>query len=227
MRPFGVGLGLVAVGHLLGQVLGQVADAPGRVLRAGQHALGVEPVPEPGHMHRLVLVPDRVQGLVPGGQDFPGVRIDIRTRLLVPHRPLIPVKADRGYVRPPDLVIGSGQHPAQLGAGHGAADRDVDVRGQALLRFDGGKVLHVIAEEPPEVFDEPVEQGREVQRVPRRPGVVVGAGVGGGAVVADPPVAGAGQGEEHRRPERLAVRGGVGLPDRPARHLAAGRSGAS
>ena len=41
---------------LLGQVLGQVADAPGRVLRSGEHALGVEPDPEPGHVPRLILV---------------------------------------------------------------------------------------------------------------------------------------------------------------------------
>ena len=97
------------------------------------------------------------------------------------------------------------------------------MRGEPPLWFDGGEVLHVVAEEPAQVLDEPVEQRREMQRVPRRPGVVVGAGVGGGAVVADPPVAGAGQGEEHRRPERLPVRRGVGLAHRPARDLAAGQ----
>jgi hypothetical protein len=38
-----VGLGVVAVADLLGQVLGQVADAPGGVFGSGEHALGVEP----------------------------------------------------------------------------------------------------------------------------------------------------------------------------------------
>ena len=85
------------------------------------------------------------------------------------------------------------------------------------------EVLHVITEETPQVLDEPVEQRRKMQRIPRRPGVVVGARVGGGAILPDAPVAGAGQGEEHRRPERLAVRGGVGLPDRPGADLAAGQ----
>jgi hypothetical protein len=46
-------LGLVASGDLLGEVLGQVTDAPRGVLRSGEHALGVEHRPEsnnvPGH----------------------------------------------------------------------------------------------------------------------------------------------------------------------------------
>ena len=52
----GVGVGLVAVAELLGQVLGQVADAPGGVLGPGEHALGVELGPEPGHVPGLVIV---------------------------------------------------------------------------------------------------------------------------------------------------------------------------
>ena len=39
----GVGVGLVAVADLLSEVLGQLADAPVRVFRSGEHALGVEP----------------------------------------------------------------------------------------------------------------------------------------------------------------------------------------
>jgi len=65
------------------------------------------------------------------------------------------------------------------------------------LRFDGGEVLDVVAEEAAQVLDEPVEQRREVQRITGRLLVVVGRRVGGGAVLADAPVAGAGQGEEH------------------------------
>ncbi len=43
----GVCLWLVAVGDVLGQVLGQVAGAAASVLRADEHALGVEPIAEP------------------------------------------------------------------------------------------------------------------------------------------------------------------------------------
>ncbi len=152
MGAFGVALRLVAVGHLLGQV----PDAAGGVLGAGQHALGVEPVPEPGHAHRLILGGDRVESVVPGGQDFPGARINIRTPVLIPHRPRLPVELHGRGVRPPHLVVGRGQNPVQLGAGDGAAHRDVDVRGQPPLWLDGGEVLHVVAEETAQVLDEPV-----------------------------------------------------------------------
>src|ERR1035441_2618199 len=99
----------------------------------------------------------------------------------------------------------------------------MDVRGQAALWFDGGEVLDVVAEEASQVLDEPVEQCREVQRVPCGPRVVVGVRAGRGSVVADAPVAGAGQGDEHGRPERLAVRTRVGLADRPGSDLAPGQ----
>ena len=49
--------------------------------------------------------------------------------------------------------------------------------------FNGGEVLHVIAEVGAQVLDEAVEQRREVQRVPRRPLVVVRVRVGGRSVV--------------------------------------------
>src|ERR1035437_9418882 len=99
----------------------------------------------------------------------------------------------------------------------------MDVRGQPSLWFDGGEVLNVVAEEPAQVLDEPVEQRSEVQRVPCGPRVVVGVWVGRGAVRADAPVAGAGQGDEHGRAERLAVRACVGLADRPGNDIAPGQ----
>jgi hypothetical protein len=114
-----------------------------------------------------------------------------------------------------DLVVGGGEHLAQFGAGYGAADRHVHVRGQALLRFDGGEVLQVVAEEPAQVLDQPVEQRGEVQRVPGGAAVVVGVRAGRCAVCADLAVAVARQREEHGRPEPLAVWRGVGLADRP------------
>jgi len=87
------------------------------------------------------------------------------------------------------------------------------VRGQPPLGFDGGEVLHVIAQDAAQVLGEPVEQRGEVQRIPRRLLVAVGGRVGRGAVLIHAAVAGAGQGEEHRRPEGLAVLGGIGLAD--------------
>ena len=155
-------------------------------LEPGEHALGVEPVSEPGHVQRLVLVADGVEGLVPGGQDFPGGRVEVGACLLVPHGQLVAVEADDGGIGPPHLVVGRGQDPAQVGAGDRAAHGQVDVRGQPPLRFDRGEVLDVIAEEPPEVLDEPVEQRREVQRVAGRPLVVVGGRVGRGCRLRGP-----------------------------------------
>jgi hypothetical protein len=67
MPTLGIVVGVVAVAELLGQVFGQVADAPGGVLGGGEHALGVELGAEPDHMPWLVVVGDGVQGLVPGG----------------------------------------------------------------------------------------------------------------------------------------------------------------
>jgi hypothetical protein len=73
----------------------------------------------------------------------------------------------------------------------------VDVRCQAPRGLDGGEVLEVVAEEPAQVLDQPVEQRREVQRVAGGPLVVVGVRAGGGAVRGDLAVAVAGQGEKH------------------------------
>ena len=120
-------------------------------------------------------------------------------------------------------MIGGGQDLAQLGAGDGAADRDVHVRGETALRLDGREVLEVIADEAAQVLDEPVEQRGEVQRIAGGPGVVVGAGIGWCPVAGHPAVGRAGQRDEQRRAEDLAVRGGVGLADRAVADLAAGK----
>ena len=72
MGTLGVGAGLVAVAELLGQVLSQIADAPGGVLRSGKHALGVELGSGPDHMPRFIIRADGVKGLVPGGQQLAG-----------------------------------------------------------------------------------------------------------------------------------------------------------
>ena len=80
-----------------------------------------------------------------------------------------------------------------------------------------------IAAEPAQVLDEPVEQRGEVQRVAGGLGVVVGVRVGGCSVLADPAVGRAGQRDEQRRAEGLAVRRGVGLADRAGADRAAGQ----
>jgi hypothetical protein len=77
VRRLVLGAGLVAVADVLGQVLGEVADAPVSVFRSGEHALGVEPVAGFCDVQRLVVVADHGECLVPGGQDFAGSRIDV------------------------------------------------------------------------------------------------------------------------------------------------------
>ena len=54
----------------------------------GEHALGVEPFAEPGHVVRLVA--ELVERLVPGSQDFPGGRVQVVPGVLVPHGQLVP-----------------------------------------------------------------------------------------------------------------------------------------
>ena len=175
----------MAVAELLGQVLGQVADAPGGVLGPGEHALGVELRPEPGHVQRLVVRADGVEGLVPGRQQLAGHRVEVAAG--APHA--ISGRCPPSYAHgvgagPPDLVIGRGDHLAQVSAGDGAADRHVHVRGEPSLRLDGGEVLDVVAEVAAQVLDQPVEQRGEVQRVAGGPLVVVACRVGRGAVIA-------------------------------------------
>jgi hypothetical protein len=80
---------VVAVADLLSQI----ADAPGSVRGSGQHVLGVEPVAQPGYVVRLVA--ELVEGLVPGGQDFTGGRVEVVPRVLVPDGQLVPAELDR------------------------------------------------------------------------------------------------------------------------------------
>ena len=99
----------------------------------------------------------------------------------------------------------------------------MDVRGEPPLGFDGGEVLQVIAAEPAQVLDEPVEQRGEVQRVAGRVAIIVGVRVGGCSVLADPAIGRAGQRHEQGRPEGLPVRGGVGLADCPVADRSTGQ----
>ena len=87
-------------------------------------------------------------------------------------------------------MVGGGDDLAELVPRDGAADGEVDVRGEPALGFDGGEVLQVVAGEPAQVLDEPVEQRSEVQRIPGGMLIVVGVRVGGCSVLADPAVDG-------------------------------------
>ncbi len=46
--------------------------------------LGVEPLAEPGHVQRLVLVADGVERLIPRRQDLAGIRIEVGADVLIP-----------------------------------------------------------------------------------------------------------------------------------------------
>jgi hypothetical protein len=100
-----------------------------------------------------------------------------------------------------------------------APDGHVQVRRQPPLRFYRAEVLRVVAEHAAHVLDEPVHQRGEVHRIPRRPPVVIAAGVDGCAVVADLAIAVTGQGQEHRGAVGLAVLGGEHLAEGPVLDL--------
>ena len=180
---------------------------------------------EPSDVQRFVVGADGVERLVPGGQELAGRRVEVAAGCLVPDGQVRVVVLDLVGGWPPHLVVGRGEHLPQLGAGHGAADRHVNVRGEPPLWLDGGEVLEVVADQAAQVLDQPVEQRGEVQRVSGGALVVVGGRVGRDAVRRDLAVAVAGQGQEHRRTEGLAVRGGVGLADRPGIDSPAGQVG--
>ena len=136
----------------------------------------------------------------------------------MPHRhPFIGVHhaVHRG---PPGRVVGGAHHRPQRGPGDRPTDRGVQVRRQAPLRLHRREVLHLVRGAAAQVLPEPVQQAGEQQGIQRGPPVVVGVRVDRHPV-ADPPVGGQRQREEHRRPEGVAGdRVHVGAPDRAGRH---------
>ena len=227
MLGLGVGGRGVALVDGLGQVLREIPDAPVRVAAAGEHALDVELRPEPDDVRRVRRAGRRRGRRAPpprwaAVRRCPG---RCRRRCRCPRSGARASVVDDGVgVRPPHLVIRRRHDGAQDGAGDGASYGGVQVRGEAALGFDGGEVLHVEADRPAQVLPEPVDQLREMDRVPGRRPVVIGARVDRGAVGGvHPPVRAAGEGEEQRRPHQLAVR----LPRRRGRRCAARRSAAA
>ena len=176
------GASMVAAGDLLGQVLGEIANAAVCISGPGEHALGVELGPEPRHVQWRGGRADGVQSLVPARQYFAGVTVDVVAGCLMPDRQLVVLVPDAVGCWPPHLVIGGRDDLPQIGAGDSAAECDVRVRGQTFLRLDDSEVLDVVAEVAAQVLDEPVEERGEMDRVTRRPLVVVATWVGGCAV---------------------------------------------
>ena len=123
-------------------------------------------------------------------------------------------------VGPPDLVVGGGDDLAGDLVRDRAPQRGVQMRCGAFLRFHRREVLHLPAQDAPQVLHQAVHQRGEVDRIPRGAPVVVGVRVHGCAV-ADRAVAVAGEGQKHRRP----VLPGVLAPDRRFAHLPGGQIG--
>ena len=119
-----IGVGLVAVAELLGQVLGQISDAPSGVFGPGEHTLGVELSAEPDHMQRLIIWANGVQGLVPGGQQLASGGVEVAAAGLIPDRQIVALEPDLICSWPPDLV--------------GRVLRAVDGRGFMAVRAAGG-----------------------------------------------------------------------------------------
>jgi hypothetical protein len=121
-------------------------------------------------------------------------------------------------VRPPDLVVGRRPDlPHDLSRDR-ASDGRVQVGDQTALGLDGGEVLDVVARTATQVLPEPIHQLRKVQRVEGGPPVVVAVRIDGHALGGNPPVAGQGQGEEHRRAVGAAGGRGKHPADGPVLH---------
>ena len=85
-----VGVGLVAVADLLGEVLGQVADAPGRVRWIRRARPGRRTGPRTGpRATAQSSVADGIERLVPGRQHLAGGRVEVAADLLVPDGQLV------------------------------------------------------------------------------------------------------------------------------------------
>ena len=110
-----LGSAATAVGDLLREVLGQVADALVGVLAPEEHALRVELRAEPGHVPGLIMRPDSVQRVLPRLEDFPGSGVEVVAAILIPDRQMIPVEDHGVGGGPPHLVVRGGQVSRDIG----------------------------------------------------------------------------------------------------------------
>jgi hypothetical protein len=97
------------------------------------------------------------------------------------------------------------------------------VRGEPPLGFDGAEVLNLVAKVAPQILDESVEQGREMDRVPGSASVVIGGRVDRGAVIEDAAIAVARQRKEHGWAVFRAIAGDVDLAGRASRYRPSGQ----
>ena len=202
MQPAGVvavGVGgvLVEAGGLadrFGQIFREVADVAAGFFGAAQDALDVHLRARSGRRGRVRSGPRTAWSQV--GQRRAGVGVGEGLGAGVPDRqPLVGVE-ELVMGGPPDLVVGRGGDRPQFGAGDGAADGGVEVRGAAFLGFDGAEVLHIPPDTAAGVLPEPIQQRREVDRVAGGPPVVIPVRVDRRPVGVDPAVGVEGEGEE-------------------------------
>lgn len=206
------------LGDRLRQVLGQLADVAAGLLCTAEDALDVDLSAEPDHVRRLLQI---LRRLVEGRQQCAGVGVDEALRFAVPLRHPVPGVNLAVVVGPPHLVIRRGGDRAQLSPRDRAPDSGVEVRGAALLRLDRAEVLHLPADAAAGVLPEPIDQGREVDRVPSRRPVVVAVRVHRRPVRIHPPVGtegecqkrrGLGRSDQRRRPSLHNVLRGSAQP---------------
>jgi hypothetical protein len=177
----------------LGQILGQVANMAARFLTTPKNALDVHLLPETHHVGGFG---QPFAGLLPARQRHPGGRVGESPRSGVPYREPVVGVAQLVVGGPPHLVIGRLGDRPQLRPGNRAPDGGMEVRCPAFLGFDGAEVLHIPADTAAGVLPEPVHQGREVDRIPSRPPIVIVRRVDRRAVGIDAAVGIQGEGQE-------------------------------
>jgi hypothetical protein len=74
------------------------------------------------------------------------------------------------------------------------------MRGAALLGFDGAEVLHIPPNTAPGVLPEPIQQRREMNRIPSGPPIVIPIRVHRHPVTINPAIAVQGESEERGGP---------------------------
>ncbi len=171
------------LGDVLGQIFRQIADMSASLLGAAEDPPSRAPAPP-----KVTVCAGRVRfsGSVDSahvGNGGAGIRVHEALGAVVPARHVITAVALDVVRRPPHLVIRGGRDRAQLGARDATPDRGVEVRCPATLWFDGSEVLHVPPNTAASVLPEPVDDLREVDRVPSRPPVVVAVRVPCGPVL--------------------------------------------
>ncbi len=217
MRPLRVRLHRMAGIQRLRQIFGQVADQPSGVAAVRGHPVRADLHAEPDNVRGFFVVLDGVQRLIPRRQRPARVRVDVAGLLVPDGQPAGAVERPvAGW--PPDLVIRRRRDLAEQHPRDRPAHRRMQMRRQAALRFQAGEILDVVPHRPAQVLPETVHELGKVDRVAGRPPIVIRHRIHRGAFRGHPPVAVAGEGEEHRRPPHRPIRPGKRPPHRPPIH---------